>query len=129
MNLLLDTHVFIWWATEPHKLSPHVLSALQNRTNRLVLSVVSIWEMQMKGQMGRLLLPVPAKEFVAVQCASNGIDILPVVEPHVWSLDQLPFLHKDPFDRLLAAQTLAEGYTLVTSDRLLRQYQVPLLTF
>lgn len=129
MNLLLDTHIFLWWATEPHKLSVSVLDALQDQANRLVLSVVSIWEMQMKKQLGQLTLPVSAKEFVTIQCATNGIDILPVVERHVWSLDQLPVLHKDPFDRLLAAQTLAEGYTLVTSDRLLRQYQVPLLTF
>lgn len=129
MNLLLDTHVFLWWAIEPHKLSVPVLGALQDRANKLVLSVVSIWEMQIKRQMGQLILPVSAKEFVAVQCATNGIDILPIVERHIWSLDQLPFLHKDPFDRLLAAQAVVEGHTLVTNDKLLRQYQVPMLIF
>ena len=129
MNLLLDTHVFIWWAAEPQKLPVPILSALQNHDNTLVLSVVSIWELQMKTQLGRLTLPLPAREFVAVQCASSGIGALPIFERHVWSLERLPFLHKDPFDRLLAAQALTEGYTLVTSDRLLAQYQVPLLTF
>lgn len=96
MNLLLDTHVFLWWAIEPHKLSVPVLGALQDRANKLVLSVVSIWEMQIKRQMGQLILPVSAKEFVAVQCATNGIDILPIVERHIWSLDQLPFFAQRP---------------------------------
>ncbi len=129
MNFLLDTHIFIWWAVEPQKLPVSILDALQSQDNALVLSVASVWEMQMKVQLGRLVLPLPAREFVAVQCAVNDIEIFPIFERHVWALEQLPHLHKDPFDRLLAAQTLTEGYTLVTGDRLLSQYPVQLLTF
>jgi PIN domain nuclease of toxin-antitoxin system len=74
MNLLLDTHVFIWWAVEPQKLPVPILSALQNRDNTLALSVVSIWELQMKTQLGRLTLPLPAREFWGKTCYNSGMD-------------------------------------------------------
>ena len=127
MNLLLDTHIFIWWAINPRKLSPTTYAALQNQNNILVLSVVSIWEMQIKENTGRLTLPLPVKMFVKTQTIDSNIEILPVLEPHIWALKDLPFIHKDPFDRLLAAQTIVEQYKLVTVDRSLMQYPVPLL--
>lgn len=126
MNLLLDTHIFIWWAMNPNKLSPTVYAALQDQNNTLVLSVVSIWEMQIKENAGRLTLPLPVKTFVRTQVADSNMEILAVLEPHIWGLKGLPFVHRDPFDRLLVAQASVEQYKLVTADRSLVQYPVPL---
>lgn len=128
MNLLLDTHIFMWWAIKPHKLSPIVYAALQNQQNTLTLSVVSMWEMQIKDNAGRLTLPIPVKTFIQTQTTDNNIQILPVLERHIWALKGLPFFHKDPFDRLLAAQTIVEQYKLVTADRALMKYPISLLT-
>ena len=128
MNLLLDTHIFIWWVTASHKLSPTVHSALKNPDHTLILSVASVWEMQIKANSGRILFPLPVKEFVTLESANRNIQMLPVIESHVWALKALPFIHRDPFDRLLAAQTIVEQYKLVTADRSLIQYPISLLT-
>lgn len=124
MKLLLDTHIFLWAAEQPKKLSPKVLDAVKNPENTLFLSVVSVWEIQIKTQIGKLTLPLPANEFVSVQRALNQIYSLPVLEPHIWLLDTLPMHHKDPFDRLLIAQALAEKYQIVTTDQIFDQYPV-----
>lgn len=124
MNLLLDTHIFLWIAEQPQRLAPRVLDALRNPENELFLSVVSIWEIQIKAQIGKLTLPLPVNEFVSIQRAINQLYTLPVFERHIWLLDTLPLYHRDPFDRLLVAQTIAEKYQLVTADPIFDQYPV-----
>ena len=104
MKLLLDTHIFIWWADQPEKLSPVALSALEDETNELLLSVASVWEMQIKIQLGKLKLSLPLKELVKNQQETNDLTVSPVALTHVVALDALPFHHKDPFDRLLITQ-------------------------
>lgn len=104
MKLLLDTHTFIWWDSEPAKLSPRVLALCQDRQNMLLLSVVSIWKMQIKSQLGKLRLALSLKEIVASQQQTNNIELLPITLEHVLALENLPAYHKDPFDRLLVAQ-------------------------
>ena len=96
MKLLLDTHAFLWWDGEPEKLSRHVLELFQNPENTLILSVASIWEMQIKIQLGKLRLDVPLAELIPQQ-KENGMEILPVEASHVFAVETLPSYHKDPF--------------------------------
>ncbi len=127
MKLLLDTHIFIWWADQPEKLSHAALSALQDEANELLLSVASVWEMQIKIQLGKLKLSLPLKELIKNQQETNELNLLPVELKHVLALDALPFHHKDPFDRLLMAQSLEEDLTLVSVDSQFTAYPVKLL--
>ncbi len=124
MRLLLDTHIFIWWADEPERLDGRLLDALLNAENELILSVVSLWEMQIKAQLGKLTFQRPLKELVHLQQSVNGLQLLPVTSKHVFLLDDLPLIHKDPFDRLIIAQPLAENLILVSHDRVFEGYQV-----
>ena len=127
MRLLLDTHVFIWWADDPEKLSPAALAALEDEANELLLSVASVWEMQIKIQLGKLKLSLPLKELLKNQQETNNLTVSPVALPHVLALEALPFHHKDPFDRLLIAQSIEEDLTLVTADSQFSAYSVKLL--
>lgn len=100
MKFLLDTHTFIWWDSEPAKLSPHALALCQDRHNVFLLSVVSVWEMQIKLQLGKLTLALSLREIIESQRQTNNIEILPITLAHVLALEKLPTHHKDPFDRL-----------------------------
>ena len=124
MKLLLDTHIFIWWDSEPAKLSGSVFALCTDSAHELVVSVASLWEIQIKRQLGKLNLRLPLGEIVAHQQETNGVTILSVTQAHVLALEQLPALHKDPFDRLLVAQALVEGATLVSADPVLKSYPV-----
>ena len=127
MKLLLDTHIFIWWVDEPEKLSAAAISALEDEANELLLNVASVWEMQIKIQLGKLKLSLPLKELVNNQQDANDLRVSPVALTHVLALDSLPFHHKDRFDRLLIAQCIAEGLTIVTADSQFSAYSVKLL--
>ncbi|MDO9303603.1 MAG: type II toxin-antitoxin system VapC family toxin [Anaerolineales bacterium] len=89
----------------------------------LLLSVASIWEMQIKSQLGKLQLRMPLPELIREQ-QGNGLEVLPVEPSHIFALDSLPNHHKDPFDRLLIAQAIVEGAALVSADPLVKQYPV-----
>ena len=115
-DLLFDTHSFTWWADDPAKLSAKALAALEDENNQLFLSDVSIWEMQIKVQLGKMKLKLPLSDLIESQQRDNGIKILPIKTGHILELDNLPFYHKDPFDRLLIAQSTAENLTIVTLD-------------
>lgn len=127
MKLLLDTHIFIWWADQPERLSRAMLSALEDEANELLLSVASVWEMQIKIQLGKLKLSLPLKELVKNQQETNDLTVSPVTLTHVLALDALPPHHKDPFDRLLIAQSNADELTIVTADSQFSAYSVKLL--
>ena len=127
MKLLLDTHIFIWWAGDPSKLSSQALALLQDGTNTLLLSVVSVWEMQIKRQLGKLKLNLPLQDLIANQQQTNGVMILPVKLEHVLALQNLPTPHNDPFDRLLIAQAIVEGATIVTVDAAFASYPVTIV--
>ena len=126
MKVLLDTHAFLWWDAEPKRLSAQAVAAIQNSDNAVVVSVVSVWEMQIKSQLGKLTLRVPLERLVA-QHQSNGAQLLPITLAHVLAVDSVPLLHKDPFDRLLLAQAIVEGAHIITADPLFSQYSVPLI--
>ncbi len=127
MKLLLDTHIFLWIADEPEHIPKHLMPALADESNELWLSVVSIWEMQIKRQIGKLKAQMPLADLIAQQQQSNDIRLLPVTAEHIYELDKLPFHHKDPFDRLLIAQANHEDLTLVSVDPLMTVYPVKLL--
>ena len=124
MKVLLDTHAFIWWDSAPDKLSPQARAACQDRTNLLLLSVASAWEMQIKLQLGKLKLNLPLVEIIESQQQRNNIEVLPVALAHVLALQDLPPHHKDPFDRLLIAQANVEGATLLCNDPVFAKYGV-----
>ena len=123
MKLLLDTHTFLWWDNNLPRLSPLALTLCQDSANTMLLSMVSVWELQIKLQLGKLTLPLPLAEIVAGQQAA-GVEVLPIRLAHVLGLDALPLHHKDPFDRLLVAQARSEGAVLLSSDTTLAQYPV-----
>ncbi|HEY0078617.1 MAG TPA: type II toxin-antitoxin system VapC family toxin [Pyrinomonadaceae bacterium] len=127
MRLLLDTHTFIWWFSEPEKLSTRAQNLLADAANELLLSVVSVWEMQIKIQLGKLRLTIPLRELIEGQEQTNGLQILPVQLEHVLALEALPARHKDPFDRLLIVQADAEEAYLVSMDKVFSDYSVKLL--
>lgn len=127
MNYLLDTHAFIWLDGNATKLSPKIQQVIANRTNSLFLSLVSIWEIQIKYQVGKLQLRLPLAEVIADQTQNNQIQILPITLTHILEIEKLPFYHNDPFDRLLIAQARTEGFTLVTEDAQIIKYAVTTL--
>lgn len=127
MKLLLDTHAFIWWDSEPARLSPQVLALCQDRANTVLLSVASVWEMQIKLQLGKVKLNLPLAEVIENQQRINNIKMLPIILVHVLALQDLSAHHKDPFDRLLIAQANAEEAVLVSGDPILAKYPVELL--
>lgn len=110
MKVLLDTHAFIWWDSDPTKLSPQACAVCEDRTNVVLLSVASAWEMQSKLQLGKLDLRLPLAEVIASQQQTNHLQVLPVALGHVLALQNLPAHHKDPFDRLLIAQANEEEF-------------------
>jgi len=127
MKLLLDTHAFIWWDSEPARLSSRALALCQDSENTLLLSVASTWEMQIKIQLGKLRLGLPLAALIENQQRVNRLEILPIGLEHVLALDQLPSVHKDPFDRLLVAQARVEGASLVTNDPVMENYSVDVI--
>lgn len=127
MKLLLDTHILIWWIDAPQRLPARVLSALEDVTNELYVSVVNLWEIQVKMQLGKLQLSVPLTQLIARQQSANAVHVLTIIPAHIYELDNLPLHHRDSFDRLLIAQANVEGLTLVTVDPLCIVYPVSYL--
>ncbi len=127
MKLLLDTQIVLWWANEPERLSKRVHTVLESRATTLFLSLASVWEMQIKIQLGKLTVRPSLEAVIADQEATNGLELLPITLQHILTLGSLPFHHRDPFDRMLIAQALQEGAILVSVDPVFSQYQVPLL--
>lgn len=124
MNILLDTHTLIWWSLETHKLSISARSLLEDVENNLFVSVVSIWEMQIKNQMGKLTLIMPLPEIIESQKETNNLQILPLELSHIYTLKDLPYYHRDPFDRILIAQAVFEKMPLLSIDEILDAYSV-----
>ncbi|MDD5320743.1 MAG: type II toxin-antitoxin system VapC family toxin [Methylococcales bacterium] len=127
MNLLLDTHAFIWLDIQPSMLSTTASSLIQQSDVDLFLSIVSIWEMQIKIQLGKLHLNTTLQETITSQQTTNGIRILPIMPVHIFTLESLPLIHKDPFDRLLISQAKLENLALISKDSIFKDYKIPLI--
>ena len=121
MKLLLDTHLLLWAAGEPKKLSPKARRLIADTDNELMFSAASIWEVAIKRTLGRADLQVDTRLFRR-GLIDNGYVELPVLSAHAVAVEALPPVHKDPFDRLLVAQSLVEGIVLLTSDATVAQY-------
>ena len=124
MNLLLDTHVFIWWTISPNRLSEKASELIANPQNILFLSLVSIWEMQIKTQLGKLSFDLPLADLITRQQEVNDLYLLPIELTHIYNLASLPNHHRDPFDRLLMAQALIENINLISIDKVFDKYPV-----
>ncbi len=127
MKFLLDTHVFIWWDSEPGKLSNRAFELCQAPENQLILSVASLWEIQIKSQLGKIKLNIPLAKLVEGQQNSNGLLLMPVNASHVYALGNLPSIHKDPFDRMIVAQARVESLCLISHDSTLKKYPVDIM--
>lgn len=127
MKLLLDAHSFIYFVDRPDALPSAARAALEDPSNDLFLSLVSPWEMQVKSTLGKLQLSKPVVELVQAELDRAAIQLLPITLHHIDALSRLPDHHRDPFDRLLIAQAVHEGLTLVSSYRIIAKYAAPVL--
>jgi PIN domain nuclease of toxin-antitoxin system len=127
MRLLLDTHIFLWLALGDKRLKGRALEAVRDPENQLYLSAVSVWEAAIKVRTGKLELDGEPYAYFRGRRRILNIESLTLLERSTRHLSTLPKLHKDPFDHMLICQALEHDLTLVTSDRLIFQYPVPLL--
>lgn len=124
MKLLLDTHLLLWAAGEPNRLSTDARTLIEAPQNELFFSAASLWEIIIKSGLGREDFEVDAR-LLRRGLLDNGYSELPIGSEHVVAIDGLPSLHKDPFDRMLVAQAMVEGITLLTADSVVAQYPGP----
>lgn len=124
---LLDTHVWLWLQTTPERLRDDVGGLLADRTNTLLLSAASSWEIAIKYRLGKLALPEPPAEYVPDRMRLSGVTPLPVEHAHALRVAELPDHHNDPFDRLIIAQAQELAIPIVTADEQLSEYSVDLV--
>lgn len=126
-RLLLDTHAFLWWVDDAPELTPAARRAIADANNECYLSLASCWEMAIKSSLGKLRLTRPVERFVSEQITANGFTLLNIELRHTAKVEKLPFHHRDPFDRLLISQAISEKLTIVSGDRVFRDYGVKVL--
>lgn len=124
MKALLDTHTFLWAVVEDPRLPARVKKILKDTHNELFLSVASAWEITIKAQLGKLKLPLEAAAYIPDRLAFYGMEGLPIRMRHVLQLGSLPALHRDPFDRILIAQSQVEDLPMLTADPMIARYGV-----
>lgn len=127
MKFLLDTHLLLWAAGQPDRLSAAARNLIENQENELLFSAASVWEVAIKRGLGRDDFQVDPR-LLRRGLLDNGYGELPIISDHVVATESLPPIHKDPFDRILVAQATVEGITLLTSDSLLGRYAGPIRT-
>jgi PIN domain nuclease of toxin-antitoxin system len=125
MKVLLDTHVFLWGIAEESRLSQRVRSLLPSV--QTWFSVASVWEILTKVRIGKLSLPHPTGPFLTSRLAANGVRILPITLDHTLRIESLELHHRDPFDRILIAQSIEEKLPLVTSDPHFERYPIEVI--
>lgn len=127
MKLLLDTVDFLWFVSGDTQLIKRHREAIQDSSNQVFLSAISVTEIAIKHALGKLPLPSPPESYIPYCRRIHHFVVLPLFEPAALLLSKLPSHHRDPFDRLLICQALAHDLTLVSSDPLIRQYELDLL--
>jgi len=127
MEVLLDTHVFLWWIEDNPRLSPLAREVIGDANNDVFLSAASGWEIAIKARLGRLKLPDSPERFVAEQLAINAFSSLPIRLSHALHVYALPPIHRDPFDRILVAQSRLEDMPILTADPQIARYSVEVL--
>ena len=127
MRVLLDTQVWLWMRNAPTRLSAKTRRILTNERNELVLSAVTPWEIAIKVSLGKLKVPCSVEEFVSTRAAATRVTPLPITQVHAIASTELPLHHRDPFDRVLVAQSRLEGIPLVSNDEVFERYDVEVL--
>ena len=122
-NFLLDTHALIWFLEGDAQLSSTAKTIILDTDNRLLVSVASLWEMAIKMSIGKLTLTQSVEQIIA-RLPVEFIELLSIEVPHILAIQQLPFYHKDPFDRLLIAQTKTENLTIISNETIFDQYDI-----
>ena len=127
MKLLLDTHAFIWLITGDEKLSERAKEAFLNQDNRLFFSKVSLWEMTIKISLEKLVLAADWQTTIEKEMVSNSVQWLEIEIDHCATLTDLPFHHRDPFDRLLISQAISESMSIVSIDGQFNRYPIDII--
>lgn len=127
MRYLLDTHVWLWLATRPERIRPELLDELGHERTRLLFSAVSSWEIAIKWALGRLELPEPPARYVPENMRQSKADGLAVEHTHALQVATMPRHHRDPFDRLLIAQSQIESIPIITADPAFEAYDVEVI--
>ncbi|MBD2560752.1 MULTISPECIES: type II toxin-antitoxin system VapC family toxin [Nostoc] len=122
MRQLLDTHIFIWFVMGDPRISVSMRSQIENNEN--LLSIASVWEMAIKHSIGKLNFDLAFDEFIEQQIIRNGIELLPITINHISVVATLPLHHRDPFDRILIAQALAENIPILSADKIFDLYPI-----
>lgn len=125
MRLLTDTHCWLWYLLEPERLNANARDILRNPENEVFFSAASAWEIVVKFSLGKLDLPLPPTKYVPDRLEILGHRELPIRQDHVLRIEALPLHHRDPFDRVLIAQAQVENLQLLTADRAITAYEVP----
>ena len=127
MRLLLDTCTFLWLITDDDNLSSQARGLFQDPSNEVFLSAVSLWEITVKYQLGKLVLPESPRTYIPRKRQDHQIESLSLNEDAIQHLSNLPDVHRDPFDRMLICQAIQEGMVLLTPDPLIQQYPVKVI--
>jgi PIN domain nuclease of toxin-antitoxin system len=127
MNLLLDTHLFLWFVNDDPRLSDPLKDLIENENNFSYLSIASLWEMSIKYNLGKLTLAPSYEEFVEREVRESSIILLNIELEHLRINASLPFHHRDPFDRIIIAQAMAENLPIMTVDSAFNQYSIILI--
>lgn len=125
MRLLLDTHALLWWLSDDAQLGPYARDLISDPKNDVLVSVVSLWEIQVKVRVGKLTAEL---QDILDEIEAQAFELLPITPAHLVRLGTLPAHHKDPFDHLLIAQAIVEEATFVSEDRHASNYKVHLVT-
>jgi PIN domain nuclease of toxin-antitoxin system len=124
MNVLIDTHTFLWWNSEDAQLSLRAKGIIANGNNEVFLSAASVWEIVIKTAKGRLVLPEPPSQYISKRMSLYRFRSLPIQISHAAHVYELPPYHNDPFDRMLIAQSRMESLPLLTNDDDIRRYEL-----
>ncbi|MBF0541601.1 MAG: type II toxin-antitoxin system VapC family toxin [Nitrospirae bacterium] len=124
MRFILDTHAFLWFIMGSPNLSSQAKVLIEGQDNNKLLSIASVWEMAIKVSLGRLIISEPFSIFIPKQLQLNGINLLNLDLSHAIKVEALPFYHRDPFDRIIAAQSIIEDIPIISIDEIFEKYSV-----
>ena len=127
MRLLLDSNVLLWSLSERKRIAPRVRRMLEDGQNELFVSRASVWELSIKVAKGKLAMPGSSVRSLLEQIARTGMTVLPIEDAHILRTETLPHHHRDPFDRILVAQALEEGLTILSCDSEIPKYDAPVI--
>lgn len=124
MKVLLDTHAFLWLMVDDPRLSPTAKTTFSDINNEIYLSLASAWEMAIKASLKKLKLPLPVKDYVLARTQAHQIKLLDIAIEHIGVVETLPLHHRDPFDRLIIAQSISDNLRILSDDGMFDSYPI-----